>query len=101
MSKMKEHLPSMNNLEKFLDENVRPYLASHNGNIEILNFKNGVLKLKFLGACVNCSDSQETFDNKISKLLKEEFAEIDKIKIITGVSDNLIEHAKKILKQRK
>ena len=101
MSKMKEYSPSIRELEDFMDKNVRPYLASHNGNLEIVDFKKGVLKLKLLGACVNCPAAEETLDKKIIKLLKEEFPEIKEVKSIKGVSDKLMSQAKDILKKRR
>ena len=100
MSKMTKKSLSLETIEDFLDENVRPYLASHNGNVKIVNFENGVLKIKLLGSCANCPASQETLDNKIIKLLEKEFSEIKEIESVKGVSNDLIAQARKILKQR-
>ena len=88
-------------IDDFLDKNVRPYLASHNGDVKIVNFKKGVLEIKLLGSCANCPASQETLDNKVIKLLEEEFSEIKEVKSIKGVSNDLIAQARELLKQRK
>ncbi len=88
-------------IDDFLDKNVRPYLASHNGNVKIVSFEKGVLKIRLVGLCANCPASQETLDNKVIKLLEEEFSEIKEVKSVKGVSNDLIAQARKILKQRK
>jgi Fe-S cluster biogenesis protein NfuA len=90
----------INTIEEFLDKNVRPFLASHNGNLEIISFKKGVLEIKLLGSCANCPASQETLDNKVIKLLEDEFSEIKEVKSVKGVSNDLINKAKEILKKR-
>jgi len=43
----------------------------------------------------------ETLDNKVIKLLKEEFGAIKEIKSVKGVSDNLMTQDKDILKKRR
>lgn len=100
MIKMGQNCLEIKTIEQFLNKNVRPYLASHNGNIEIVEFKEGILEVKLLGSCVNCPAAKETLNNRVIKLLEEEFSEIKDIKIVTGVSDDLLNQAKKILQKR-
>ena len=101
MSKMKKKSLQIETIDNFLDKNVRPYLASHNGNVKIVSFKKGILEIKLLGSCANCPASQETLDNKVIKLLEKEFSEIKEVKSVKGVSNDLIAQAREILKQRK
>ena len=41
-------------IEEVLDEKVRPQLALHSGNIEIVELQDDVLKVRFLGKCSHC-----------------------------------------------
>lgn len=66
-------------IEKALDM-VRPSLIAHRGNVEINDFKNGILTLKIKGACSDCPMSFYTFGTIIEEMLKSKFKEIKKIK---------------------
>lgn len=37
-------------IEKILEVNVRPKLADHYGNIELVSFDDGIVEVKLLGA---------------------------------------------------
>lgn len=41
----------LNKIEKVLDENVRPKLAWHHGNIEVVSYENYILRVKLLVKC--------------------------------------------------
>ncbi|MGA9770678.1 MAG: NifU family protein [Blastocatellia bacterium] len=41
-------------------ENVRPYLRSHGGNVELLNVTDGIVRLKLEGSCNGCASSALT-----------------------------------------
>lgn len=88
-------------IEKVLDERVRPELSLHGGNIQISEFKDKVLKVRFTGQCSGCPSSQFTMENLVETELKSHFPDIEQVVSISGVSDALINEAKNILKSRK
>ena len=47
----------INNIEKALDE-IRPFLQSDGGNIELVDVKNDTVKVRLLGNCIDCSVNQ-------------------------------------------
>ncbi len=63
-------------VEKLFDEQVRPALAQHNGNVEIIDLDNHKLFLKFHGGCHGCSSSKATLRNGIETLVKQTFPDI-------------------------
>jgi Fe-S cluster biogenesis protein NfuA len=63
-------------IEKLFDEQVRPALASHGGNVEIVDIDNFVLYLKLQGGCQGCASSSATLKSGIATLVKKEFPEI-------------------------
>jgi Fe-S cluster biogenesis protein NfuA/nitrite reductase/ring-hydroxylating ferredoxin subunit len=52
-----------------LDE-VRPYLASHDGDVELVSLDEGILRLKLLGSCHGCGASQATLEVAIEDALQ-------------------------------
>jgi Fe-S cluster biogenesis protein NfuA len=84
-------------IEQVLDEYVRPKLAAHYGNVKVINFNDGILEIKLEGQCSNCPSARSTIDDIIEGELKEHVSEIKKVVLIEGVSDDLIDFAKKLL----
>ena len=44
-------------IEKVLDEQIRPALAAHSGNVELVDYDNDKVFLKLTGGCQGCSSS--------------------------------------------
>ncbi|KAG8389592.1 hypothetical protein BUALT_Bualt02G0245100 [Buddleja alternifolia] len=75
------------NVDKVLD-NVRPYLISDGGDVDVVSVENGVVSLKLRGACESCPSSTTTMKMGIERVLKEKFG--DAIKDICQVYDEQI-----------
>jgi Fe/S biogenesis protein NfuA len=73
-------------IKKVLDENINPYVAGHGGEIEILDYIDGVVFLKMSGGCQGCSQSSVTLRQGVERLLREEFGE--KIRDIVDTTDH-------------
>lgn len=63
----------LNKVEKVLDEQIRPALASHGGGIEIIDFDNNKLFVKLNGGCQGCSSSKATLKDGVERLLIQKF----------------------------
>ena len=87
----------INKIEHVLNEYVRPKLAEHYGDVKVLSFKEGVLKIKMQGQCSNCPSAIFTVEGIIEKEVKEHVPEVERVELIEGVSDELLDFAKKIL----
>lgn len=74
-------------IEKILDDQIRPALASHGGDIEVIDFDNKKLFVKLTGGCQGCSSSKATLKDGIERLLIGKFPDM-----ITEVVD-LTDHA--------
>jgi Fe-S cluster biogenesis protein NfuA len=70
-------------LEKIFDEQIRPALAQHGGNVEIVDVDNNTLFVKFYGGCQGCSSSKATLKGGIEQLIKENFPEIKEVVDLT------------------
>lgn len=76
----------INKIEKILDEQIRPALASHGGGIEVIDFDNNKLFVKLSGGCQGCSSSNATLKDGIEKLLIQKFPEM--VKELVDLTDH-------------
>jgi Fe-S cluster biogenesis protein NfuA len=63
------------NVEKVLDE-LRPYLMSDGGNVELVELDGPVVKLRLQGACGACPSSTMTLKLGIERKLRESIPEV-------------------------
>lgn len=84
-------------IEQVLDKYVRPRLSEHNGELKIIDFDDGILKVRLLGQCCNCPSAHITFKDIVEGEIKKHIPEIDEVVLVEGVSDEMVELAKKIL----
>ena len=57
-------------------DGLRPYLNSDGGDIEFLEYQDGVVFVKLIGACGHCPHKNETMQNGILASLKDAIPEI-------------------------
>ncbi len=70
-------------IETILDEQIRPALAAHGGNVEIVDLDNNKLYLRLQGGCQGCSSSSATLKDGIERLLKQQFPDIEEVVDLT------------------
>lgn len=87
----------MEQIEKVLDEKVRPQLIEHGGEIRSVEFKDGIYRFEFLGACAGCPSAYLTTEELVAKELQDAIPEIQDAVLIQSVSEDLLEQARKIL----
>jgi Fe-S cluster biogenesis protein NfuA len=68
-------------IEKALEE-IRPMLAKHLGNIEFVNFENGVVYVRFLGTCHGCPLSSLTLKAGVEEMLKSKIPEVVSVEAV-------------------
>ena len=65
-------------VEEGLNE-IRPFLASDGGNIELISIVKNVVKVKLLGNCVSCSVNQMTLKNGVELTIKKFAPQIEEV----------------------
>ena len=58
---------------------IRPALVADGGNVELVDVKDGVVKVKLVGHCAGCPMSQMTLKNGIERMLKQEIPEVKQV----------------------
>ncbi|MCZ2201887.1 NifU family protein [Cylindrospermopsis raciborskii] len=69
---------TLENVETVLDE-MRPYLKSDGGNVEVVELDGPIVKLRLQGACGSCPSSTMTLRMGIERRLKEMIPEIGEV----------------------
>jgi len=72
-------------VERALDQ-VRPHLAVDGGNVELVEITaENLVKIKWLGTCVNCNMSVMTMRAGIESSIKSSVPEIVGVEAINGI----------------
>lgn len=87
-------------IERLLDEEVRPQLALHQGNISIVSLSNEVLTVRLLGTCANCPSATLTTEELIASAVQTRFPQVRRVVLDAGVSDSLLKQAREFLSIR-
>ena len=70
-------------IEEVLHEQIRPFLATHGGGVELIDYQEGQVYLKMFGGCQGCAASAATLKDGIESILKEEIPEIQGVVDLT------------------
>ena len=65
----------MENIEeqiKNVIHKLRPYLQRDGGDIEYVDFKDGIVYVRMLGACAGCTMIDDTLKDGVEQILMEE-----------------------------
>ena len=65
---------------------VRPYLRSHGGNVELIRVEGGVAYLRLEGSCQGCSASTITLKQTIEEAVYKAAPDLDRLEV-EGVTD--------------
>ena len=84
-------------IERILNEKVRPALHDHGGEIRLLGFHEGVLKVRMTGQCGGCPAAAITNEELIQKEICGAVPEVRRVSLAAGVSDGLIDEARSLL----
>ncbi len=61
---------------------VRPSLQADGGDVEFVDFENGVVKVRLQGSCAGCPMSQMTLKMGIERYLKEQIKEVESVEAV-------------------
>lgn len=62
-------------IEQVLEE-IRPMLARHLGDIELVKFEGGIVYVRLLGTCHGCPLSQLTLKAGVEEMLRSKIPEV-------------------------
>lgn len=87
----------INEIERVLDEKVRPSLRLHGGDIEVLDFEDGILRFRFLGQCSGCPSAYLTTEQLVQEEVCAALPQVKQVVLVQQVSQSLLDQAWAIL----
>ncbi len=66
---------------------VRPYLHSHGGDMEVVHIEDGVVRLKLHGSCDGCTASDATIIEQVEAAMKEHWVDFRRIEVEEMTAD--------------
>ena len=84
-------------VERVLEEKVRPMLREHGGAARLLDCADGVVSVELLGACSGCPSADLSTRGFIEDTLRAELPEVERVELMNAVSPELLEMARAIL----
>lgn len=68
-------------------EGVRPYLRSHGGNVELLDVRDGVVRLRLVGSCHSCPSSAVTMQQTVEEVIFNKAPEVTAVEVEAAEED--------------
>ncbi|MFC1659449.1 NifU family protein [Pseudomonadota bacterium] len=65
-----------NKIKKIIEKEISPMLKGDGGDIEFVDFQNGVVKVKLKGACIGCPMAGFTLKNMVEAILIDNIPEV-------------------------
>ena len=88
----------MREIHRVIEERIRPQLLRHNGDMEIVNFSDGVLRFRLTGHCAGCPSADLTTEELVQAELVREIPAIKRAVLVREVAASLIDQASAILR---
>ena len=61
---------------------IRPYLQRDGGDIEFVEYVDGVVRVRLQGHCAGCPGATMTIKGVVERLLKETYPEIKRVETV-------------------
>ena len=71
-------------IEKTLSK-IRPYIQADGGDVQLVDYADGVVYVSMLGACAGCMAIDTTLNDGIQAILIDEVPEVKKVQMIPAV----------------
>ncbi len=85
-------------INRIFDEDVRPKLLEHDGNIELVDIRDGVAYVRMLGHCSGCPSAMYTLESIVKEEVLAKTDIVQDVKLHYEVSDELLDFAKSLMK---
>ncbi|MEJ9281188.1 NifU family protein [Ureibacillus thermosphaericus] len=77
-------------------EEIRPYLNSHGGDIELEKIDGNVVYVRMQGACSGCSLSAVTLKNGVEEAIKARVPEVERVEMVNDLSPGYMPYKRNI-----
>ena len=71
----------MERIQKTLNK-IRPYIQADGGDVQLIDYKDGIVTVSMLGACAGCMAIDATLTDGIQAILIDEVPEVSKVQML-------------------
>ena len=84
----------LDKIKKILEEDVRPSLLAHEGDVELVSYESGIVKVKLHGKCSGCPSAYLTTEELIAVKVKEKMPLIHlAATVVKNTTCNIVHHS--------
>ncbi|HPX32980.1 MAG TPA: NifU family protein [Erysipelotrichaceae bacterium] len=62
---------------------IRPYIMADGGDLEFVDYVDGIVYIRMLGACAGCPMRKMTFNNGIKANIMQQISEVKDVVLVT------------------
>ena len=88
-------------LELVLDREIRPVLASHGGDVELVRVEGDCAFVRYRGACQSCPSAAFSTKELIEQALCACGAGVRRVEVVTEVSEQTLSEVKRLLQLKR
>ena len=66
-------------------DKIKPYLNSEGGDIEFVKFENGIVYVRMMGACLDCTMLDDTLKGGVEAMLMDEVPGVIGVENVTDL----------------
>ena len=66
---------------EFTINKIRPYIQADGGDVQLVDFQDGIVTVRMLGACAGCMAIDTTLTDGIQAILMDEVPEVTAVKL--------------------
>lgn len=81
-------------INDIIQNEIRPALQNHFGDIELADYQSGIVTVRLLGACRGCLSARDTLQDVVLSGLQAKIPEVKEVLLNTDVSEELLEAAR-------
>ena len=85
-------------INEIFDRDVRPKLLEHDGNLELVDIRDGVAYIRMLGHCSGCPSAMYTLESIVKEEVLAQTDIVSDVKLHYEVSDELLDFARSLMK---
>lgn len=102
MKLMKEHAmeEKKKQINDILAKYVTPHLVQHGGGLYLADIQDDIAYIRFTGGCSGCPSAKYTLESIVKEELFRYTDLVKDVKMAEGVSDELYDIAKRILRKK-
>ena len=89
---------TLTEITSVVDEKIRPRLQEHGGDLSIIDYEDGILRIELRGMCKNCPSAMMTLEDTVKAALD---GLVEDVRVVANIDDDLLNYAKTILNTHK